>query len=144
VSISINNIEEFVTEAMLYKAQEIISKGVIESIEQYKTNEYLAIVSGTKNYSVNIVLDSKSNLFTHRCDCPYDASPICKHKLAVICHIKNSIKQGLAILPGILTQTEEVLNTYNSEQLRQLIIELIKQNHHNRRLIIQLLDMQID
>ncbi|MDA8693301.1 SWIM zinc finger family protein [Saprospiraceae bacterium] len=141
MSISIYKIEEVVSSDMMSKAQAIVNAKAISSIEQIGTHNYNALVKGTEIYTVHIALDNTLQLYTHRCDCPYDTSPLCKHKVAVIYLLRKKMSLNEDIPEGVLARIDKRLVTFNKKELQQLVLELAKQSYKSRQLISGLIDL---
>ncbi len=142
MSISIYNIEEFVSDELINRARVIIDSGLITEVEEQGNGDYTAVVIGGSTYSVNIVLDKDANIFTHQCNCPYSAGPICKHKVAVILLLRSSFQNDIPISKGSLSLVNTKLESCDRLVLHQLIMTLCKRDKRIRDIIKKELDIK--
>lgn len=96
--ISITNFEEYIESKIVDRGREYYGDGYVENIEEIKENYFTAVVSGSEDYKVHIVLDG--NLIEeHFCDCPYDYGEFCKHEVAVLFSILDYYETTVEVEP---------------------------------------------
>lgn len=61
----------------------------VTCLDEEAENIFIAVVSGTDDYSVSVQLDESNNILISECDCPYDIGPYCKHEVAVFFAIRE-------------------------------------------------------
>lgn len=79
---------DFVPSRIWQRGQDYYSSGAITSIEESQHGEWIAVVEGTDDYTVRIVMDG-DEILEWDCDCPYDGGDVCKHVVAVAIAIRN-------------------------------------------------------
>ena len=86
--IPLNEFEQLIDEKILKRGLAYFKGGAILDFSEISTGEYEAIVSGTEEYTVRLVVNNNT-ITAHNCDCPYDMGPICKHVVAAIFHLQQ-------------------------------------------------------
>ena len=86
--IPLNEFEQLIDEKILKRGLAYFKGGAILDFSEISTGEYEAIVSGTEEYTVQLVVNNNT-ITAHNCDCPYDMGPICKHVVAAIFHLQQ-------------------------------------------------------
>lgn len=106
---TIKNFRKKAKPAVLERAEEYLDEGRVGKITHTDNGNYRATVKGTKNYRVNIELDSSGNITRAECNCPYEYGGPCKHVVAVLLSLENSrpIKEQSS------TETLFLINEYN-------------------------------
>ncbi len=108
---------------ILERGQAYFAEGRVSELERAEDG-YTAIVNGTEEYEVEILLDDEDSIEDMLCDCPYaEDGNYCKHMAAVLFAVeakpltKKVKKQRLA--PGALVEK------IPDGQLRPLLTELV-------------------
>lgn len=136
MTITINNIEDFVDTFLLERGKAFIENGTIIEIEELYENDFTALMKGTDIYPVNIRINKESVLLTHACNCPYNSGPICKHKVALILQIRENKRNGIPYKEGELTRIKKELKSCKKEELEQLILLLAKSSVATRKQLL--------
>ena len=92
--ISLQKFESKIDEIILDRGLSYWENGNVIELEQPENGEFEAIVSGNKDYKVNIKVES-DNVQDFSCSCPYDNGPVCKHVVAVLFAIQKGKLNGL-------------------------------------------------
>lgn len=142
MSISIYNIDQSVSIDLLDRAKVYVHNGSVVELEKFGDRDYNCIVKGTNDYSVNVVLDKDNNLFTHQCNCPYSAGPICKHKISLILILKEKLLNNELIPKGDLSLIDEKLQSYDRDMLHQLVMNISMADHKIKKNIMKQLDIK--
>lgn len=87
---TINDFTESVNPTILNRGLQIYRDGQIRSIKETVIGLWSAKVKGTTLYDVAIRLQN-DNIQSVQCNCPYNRSEYCKHVLAVLLYIKDSL-----------------------------------------------------
>lgn len=90
MQIPLNEFEQLIDEKILKRGLAYFKGGAILDLSEISTGEYEAIVSGTEEYTVQLVVSSNT-ITAYYCDCPYDMGPVCKHVVAVIFHLQQDL-----------------------------------------------------
>jgi uncharacterized Zn finger protein len=144
MDLSLDNFESIVDATVLARGIEYWKTDTIVELEVLEGKDYNALVIGREIYAVNIVLDRKGVLFTHNCNCPYNHSSICKHKVAVMLAIRSNLKDGIPIKKGSLSVLKKTLEQYKKEELLQVLITLAKSNLKFRKEIMNSLGIKLN
>ncbi|WP_158606798.1 SWIM zinc finger family protein [Paenibacillus ginsengarvi] len=81
---NIHHLRRFVNPVILERGREYAENGCVHEIEEVEPGVFQAQVSGSENYEVEIELGDDGEVLSSDCDCPYDAGPVCKHRVAVL------------------------------------------------------------
>ena len=154
---------DFVPSRIWQRGQDYYSSGAITSIEESQPGEWIAVVEGTDDYTVRIVMDG-DEILEWECDCPYDGGDICKHVVAVAIAIRNmKTDDSEKVLPkkcksrskngsktakwsekvaGIIAQREELaftelLSKASADDLRLVIMEYSLKNEGIKNCLIE-------
>jgi uncharacterized Zn finger protein len=90
----LNNFENYIDPKIVTRGYEYYENDYVTSVEEIKENVFVAKVTGTDRYTVEVELDHKGNIIDTKCDCPYDLGEYCKHQVAVfftLREMKNNI-----------------------------------------------------
>ena len=88
--ITLSNFEEITPTQILKRGIDLFDNGKVTKLEQTE-RRWFAVVEGSKDYFAHIEL-SGDQITSTDCECPYDQSPICKHRVAVLLAIKEKLK----------------------------------------------------
>lgn len=129
MEIPLNEFEQYVSEKILKRGYQYFIDGYIDSVEEYDTGIYEAVVAGSYDYLVRLHIEDDM-IQSHSCSCPYDYGPICKHVVAVIFHVQNDVFQ-LTQMPvpykakpkrkTIAQHIDELLQEISHEDLKQFV-----------------------
>lgn len=86
---TLQDFENQIDSVILKRGKEYFNKDSVEFLEEMKKGHWIANVSGTDEYTIEIQLDSKDKIKKCFCDCPYDYGDICKHIVAVLYAISD-------------------------------------------------------
>ena len=134
--VDISNFLKIVDPKVLERGKTYLDDGTIVELEELGQHDFNAIVLGSEAYNVNIVLNSQGELFTHSCNCPYDASAICKHKVAVLLLIQQMKREQQVFEKGNLTAIKKELQAYPQEELVQLLMTFAKSDLKLRKRLL--------
>ena len=123
---TINNFEEIIDTHLLERGLQYYQEGNILTIEQVDKGFWEAIVSGTENYQVSIIL-SEDQIIKSNCSCPYDLSEYCKHQIALFNFLKYSdlAKKSHS---GKIEKIQNIINTFSNEKLKTVLFNILKEN----------------
>ena len=81
---------------IIARGQAYFENGLVTSLEEKRPGAFTAIVEGTEDYQVTVVLqnDECADL---SCDCPYSGNPYCKHVVAVLLAINEMKSQATSL-----------------------------------------------
>ena len=127
------NFEKNIEDKILSRGLSYFKNEWIQDIEEVEKNEYVGTALGTDEYNVLIKLDSKGNVIRHLCDCPYDCGDICKHEVALLFFLKDSIKKEIKIQTGKVQIIKKELESFNKKELIETMLELSKCNKSIRQ-----------
>ena len=148
MKIPLSEFEHFISETILDRGLSYFKNGAVDEFWEISNGEFEAVVWGTEPYTVCLkVVDDI--IVEHRCDCPYDWGPVCKHVAAVIFYMKQD-ELGLSqekILPAgkpkkkkrrksVAQQVKEILDKVSHEDLKKFIQEQCKRDKQFRSLFL--------
>ena len=111
------------------KGKEYFKDGLVEKIWK-EGDEYKAIVSGTKTYTVSMRFEDEELI--HSCTCPYELGGACKHTVAAILAFSKDKKFASAepVKPqaGSKQNPEKLLSQITNSQLRLFTRKLLVKN----------------
>ena len=130
MQIPLNEFEQLIDGTILKRGLAYFRGGSITDFSEISNGEYEALVSGTKDYTVQ--LGVKNNvIIEHNCDCPYDMGPVCKHVVAVILYLQQDeleLNQSSPNSPqkkkktkSINQQVKELLKTISHNELMEFV-----------------------
>ncbi|NRA10630.1 MAG: SWIM zinc finger family protein [Crocinitomicaceae bacterium] len=83
MKIPLDQFELHVDETILQRGLSYFKKDTVQDVTRYAEGRVQATVLGTNDYKVVLDMDDEY-IHDHRCNCPYDMGPICKHVVAVM------------------------------------------------------------
>lgn len=137
MNIPLNQFEQIIDETILKRGLSYFKSGAIADFTEISIGEYEAIVSGTDDYNVRLKIKNQI-VIEHRCDCPYDMGPVCKHIVAVIFYLKQDelqLNEPQVKTPrnkktkSVNQQIKELLKAISYEEL----IEFVQENANKDR-----------
>ncbi len=149
MNIPLNGFVEYIDDAIAKRGLSYFRKGSVVSFEETGPGEYEAVVSGTEDYTV--LLTVRNGMLTdHRCDCPYDMGPFCKHEVAALFHLQQdelglrvkapTVKEGKTRKQkkptGVSERVEELIGKVPPDQLRAFLREQAAGNPSFRNLLL--------
>ncbi len=123
MQIPLNEFEQLIDETILKRGLACFKGGAITDFSEISNGEYEAIVSGTEDYTVQLVVENNT-IIEHNCDCPYDMGAVCKHVVAVIFHLQQDELELNQSFPN----SE---NKKRTKSVNQQVKELLKDISHN-------------
>ncbi len=136
MKIPLNSFEQLVDETILKRGLEYFEQGYVSEFTSIATNEYEAIVEGSEDYTVNLIIENDI-VVSHFCTCPYDFGPVCKHEVAVLFYmLQNELnlsenkpkKKKVQKKPTVENQIKTILHSLDQDALQKFIIEQCKQD----------------
>ena len=93
MAIRLDNFEQAVESTIVQRGRTYFRSGsVIKCTDE--DGEVNAVVQGSKQYKVSMVVDDDGVVHEHRCSCPYDWGEFCKHEVAVLYYLRKSRKSN--------------------------------------------------
>jgi hypothetical protein len=86
---NLNDFELYIDDRILARGVAYYEDGAVMSLDFVGT-KWVAEVSGSDDYTVNVFLSPSGDILESECDCPYDAGPICKHQVAVFHELREN------------------------------------------------------
>jgi hypothetical protein len=134
MKIPLNSFEQLIDETILKRGLEYFEQGYVSEFTTIATNEYEAIVEGSEDYTVNLIIENDI-VVSHHCTCPYDFGPICKHEVAVLFYMlqnelnlsENKPKKKQK-KPTVENQIKTILHSLDQDSLQKFIVEQCKQD----------------
>ena len=136
MKIPLNSFEQLIDETILKRGLEYFEQGYVSEFTTTAVNEYEAIVEGSEDYTVNLIIENDI-VVSHHCTCPYDFGPVCKHEVAVLFYMlqnelnlsKNKTKKKKEQKqPTVENQIKTILHSLDQDSLQKFIIEQCKQD----------------
>ena len=136
MKIPLNEFEQLIDEKILKRGLSYFKSDAITDFSQISTGEYEAIVSGTEEYTVQLEIINNT-IVEHRCDCPFDMGPVCKHIVAVIFYLQKDtleLSQPNFTIPkkkktiSIPQQIRELLKVISHKELVDFVQENSKKD----------------
>lgn len=149
MQIPLTQFEQYIDETILKRGLQYFKKGLVHEPEEISPGEYEAIVEGTEDYTVQLIL--KNGIITeHVCDCPYDFGPVCKHVASVIFYLQQDelelnkkttrTKTSQSAKPAkrktVAQQVDELLEKATHDELKQFVREKASANAPFRNLFL--------
>ena len=136
MKIPLNSFEQLIDETILKRGLEYFEQGYVSEFTTIAVNEYEAIVEGSEDYTVNLIVENDI-VVSHSCTCPYDFGPVCKHEIAVLFYmLQNELnlsenkpkKKKATKKPTVENQIKTILQSLDQDALQKFIIEQCKQD----------------
>ncbi|MEZ5013556.1 MAG: hypothetical protein R2794_04630 [Chitinophagales bacterium] len=144
MQIPIAQFEQYIDETILKRGLSYFRNGRVNTPEEISPGQFEAIVEGTEDYIVRILV--KNNTISEfSCDCPYADGPVCKHVTALIFYLqqeeldlpaaksKKKTRNKPVKRKTVIEQVDELLTTLPVEVLHQYIKEQVANDMAFRR-----------
>jgi hypothetical protein len=132
MNIPLSNFEDYIDEKILKKGIAYALDGKVGQVEELADNKFKVPVYGSEEYTVEMELEDDI-VTSYKCNCPYDAGPVCKHIASVIFSLQDSrltIKENEENpdLDEEMDDLEEMLENASKEELVTFIMEVAKED----------------
>jgi len=91
-TLSLDNFEEIIDQTILGRGQEYFRNHLVAEVTE-KNNQFVALVQGSEVYRTELTLDGQV-ITSINCTCPYTFGPFCKHEVALIYEVNQTINWG--------------------------------------------------
>lgn len=131
MNIPLDHLDEVIDARILERGQDYFGSGAVGEPEELEQGLYEAIVEGSDDYTVRVRLKGNS-VIEHHCDCPYDLGPVCKHVVALILELKDTVLSRPASTKGakaakkkptVAQQVDSALSTLPHDELAAFVRE---------------------
>ncbi len=135
MNIPLDQFEQVIDETILKRGLAYFDGGAVTDFIEISGGEYEAIVSGSEEYTVQLIIKNNT-IVEHHCDCPYDRSAVCKHIVAVLFHMQQDqleLNQISAKTPkkktiSVNKQINDLLKAISHDALTEFVIENCKKD----------------
>jgi hypothetical protein len=112
----LNTFRKQVDPVILARGKDYYVNGSVKEIEKNKEGDWLSLVEGSNDYTVEISINNLS-IESVYCDCPFNYGPVCKHVVATLFAIENLINK---------TDTVNTQEINNSDEKRSSLDEIFE------------------
>lgn len=135
MQIPLDQFEQIIDETILKRGFTYFNNGAVSEVIEISNNEFEANVTGTEEYTIRLKI--RNNIIeTHRCDCPYDLGPVCKHIVAFIFYLQQDElalnltkpKRSKKRTKTVNQQIKELLKAISPEELVDFVSEHCKKD----------------
>lgn len=146
--------ETEIDSSILMRGQTYYKQKLVQECFEVDTNEYTALVEGSEVYEVYIKIKD-DEVIEHRCDCPYDLGPFCKHEVAVLFTIRNPLHKTQDVSSNrnadknyrrnlartkqktVVDQIYDALVRLSEETLKEIVMEYAKSDRQFCALLLR-------
>ena len=132
MAFSLNNFEEQIDGKILERGKDYYERAMVDRSLELEKGKYECKVLGTRSYKVIIALDNKK-IVDYKCNCPFDMGPICKHVVASLFHLRDTldkainldapIKQYHPAEKPLVERMESILQQIPHHELKDFVIQ---------------------
>lgn len=142
---NLNSFETEIEEKILQRGALYLRHGQIEYFEHVYKREFCSTVYGSERYSVYIKLNKKLDIIEHFCTCPYDWGNYCKHKVALLIHIKEGeIYEDEPLKSNGIKILSKDFSQFSKNELENLILKMAKMDWEFRDTLLSQLGYEIE
>ena len=87
MNVTLENFQDFVPSKIYWRGVDYYESGAVTELADEGNGEWSAVVEGTEDYDVSVMIDSDGSL-EWSCDCPYDGA-MCKHVVATLLDMRR-------------------------------------------------------
>ncbi len=134
MNIPLDEFEQIIDESILKRGLAYFERDLVTDFSEISRGEYEAIVSGTEDYSIQLVIKN-TTITEHNCDCPFEGGPVCKHVVAVIFYLLqeeldlNQITTKSPRKPkskSLNKEIKDLLKSVSNKELMDFVVEYSK------------------
>jgi hypothetical protein len=119
--LTLDNFEAALTPKIAQRGHEYFKSQAVESLDEDSPGNWSAVVSGSEDYEVGVVLSGR-NVAETFCDCPYDGGPVCKHVVAVLYALREQAASPKRASEKVKRLTfEDLLLKVSAGELRDFV-----------------------
>jgi len=133
--LNLKNFEQLVESKIVDRGFEYYEYDQVVNVEHVDEFEFCAVVLGSMEYTVYIRLNDDLDVLEHSCDCPYDWSDVCKHKVAVFYYIKDAELYDEPINKEVFKDIKKRLKHYDKDEFFNLFMRIVKRNEKFRQIL---------
>jgi SNF2 family DNA or RNA helicase len=112
MSFPIKELERYIHPTILERGKRLFLEDAVQELAPAGPNQWRALIRGDHSkYRVDVLLE-EGNIAEHDCTCPYDAGPVCKHRVAVFMELREKLEKNPVI-------TQVLASKRSAEQLYQ-------------------------
>jgi len=127
MKLTLQNFESQIDEQIVDRGLSYWEDGLVSDLERTKEGLFEAVVSGTQDYDVGVIIDENA-VIDFDCNCPYDRGPICKHVVAVLYAIRERNKSKSTNSKKIVKPAKMQVSADSSEkQFNSILANLGKE-----------------
>lgn len=149
MEIPLNSFDECIDETILRRGLSYFRNGKVQEPEEIAPGEYEAVVTGTEDYNVRLVI-TNGVVVEHICNCPYDLGPVCKHVAAMLFSLQQEELELTKKAPRkkevttrkktkrktVAEKVDVLLENISHDDLKQFVREQAKLNVSFRNLLL--------
>jgi len=121
---NIKDFEKEIDSKILARGKDYFAKGLMDNLEE-EDGRYMATVSGTDDYTVNVLLSESGEIQELSCDCPYEFGDVCKHEVATLLAIRKKRNAPAEIKPPKAKKAKVNLRELLYKQTKESLVELL-------------------
>lgn len=87
MNVTLKNFQDFVPSKIYWRGVDYYESGAVTELTDEGDGEWTAVVEGTEDYEVSVLIDNDGCL-DWSCDCPYDGA-MCKHVVAMLLDMRR-------------------------------------------------------
>lgn len=126
--------EEYIGGPILQRGKAYFEDRHVESLEEVEKGEWIATVTGSEEYSVEVEINKRGVVSEYQCDCPYDGD-LCKHVVAVLYAIRDENTVSLNVDKKKANKKKPklalrgLLDRISTDELKTFILQYSKRNN---------------
>lgn len=139
MKLTLENFEDHIPEKILDRGFDYFEQGYADEFTYCRNHYVQAQICGTRPYGVELQI-IKGAITDHKCDCPYDFGPYCKHKVALMYTLRDCWEEAEALQATQPTHSQafqDVLPSVDEKSLRGFLLHEGRTNFDLRHHFLQ-------
>lgn len=109
--------------AIVKRGKEYFTEGAVKDLQVMDNGQCFAVVEGTEDYEVDIILNPEGEINEYSCNCPYEGD-LCKHIVAVLFQLREeSLESGHSGKTKEKDSWKNLISVIPETELREFVKE---------------------
>ncbi|KOF10570.1 hypothetical protein AC739_09520 [Planococcus glaciei] len=117
----LSNLDKYVPAKLYKRGVDYFEQNYVKDLREDGPNRWHAIVSGTGDYHVSMLLSKEDAILSSFCTCPFESDSLCKHEVAVCLAIQEHKKEYVPAPVDVLSRLKEMKKAELLEVLEDLL-----------------------
>ncbi|MBX0315230.1 SWIM zinc finger family protein [Planococcus glaciei] len=117
----LSNLDKYVPGKLYKRGVDYFEQDYVKDLREDGLNRWHAVVSGTGDYHVSVILNDGDTILSSFCTCPFESDSLCKHEVAVCLAIQEHKNEYGSAPLDVLSRLKELKKAELLDLLEDLL-----------------------